>query len=207
MELNQNKKEKLFFRILKKFIPPDNWKLPVIILLGIFVGLGIYVVYISNAVSYLSDDPKTCVNCHVMNPQYATWERGSHGRVATCNDCHVPQDNIFHKYLFKAQDGLRHATIFTLRLEPQVIIIKDAGKEAVQSNCIRCHSNLVHPIGLRAINNNSVEDQTGRYCWSCHRETPHGRVNSLSSTPYANVPQLNPVIPEWLQKFTDSEKK
>lgn len=205
MELKRNEKKNVFLRLIKILTPPDQWKLPVIIMMGVFAGLGIYVLYISNAISYLSDDPRTCVNCHVMNPQYATWERGSHGRVATCNDCHVPHDNVIHKYLFKAQDGLRHATIFTFRIEPQVIIIKEAGKKAVQSNCIRCHSNLVHPIGLRSINN-SVEDQTGRYCWSCHRETPHGRVNSLSSAPYANVPQLEPVIPEWLNKFTESRK-
>lgn len=193
--------------MLKRIIPPDQWKLPVIILLGIFVGLGFYVIHISNAASYLSDDPKICVNCHVMYPQYATWERGSHGRVATCNDCHVPHNNVFSKYLFKAQDGLRHATYFTMRWEPQVITIKEAGKKAVQANCVRCHSNLIHPIGLRAINNNSVEDQTGKYCWECHRETPHGRVNSLSSTPYASVPQLEPAIPQWLQKFTESKKE
>ncbi|MCX7876896.1 MAG: cytochrome c nitrite reductase small subunit [Melioribacteraceae bacterium] len=191
--------------ILKKLIPPDNWKIPVIILLGIFFGLGFYVVYISNAVSYLSDNPKTCVNCHVMNPQYATWERSSHGKVATCNDCHVPQDNIIHKYWFKANDGLRHATYFTMRWEPQVIQIKEAGKKAVQENCIRCHSNLVHPISLRAINNNNVHDQTGKYCWECHRETPHGRVNSLSSTPYARVPQTQVEIPKWLDNFIQSK--
>jgi cytochrome c nitrite reductase small subunit len=187
--------------IFKRLVPPDNWKVPVIVALGIFFGLGFFVIYISNAFSYLSDDPKTCINCHVMNPQYATWERGSHGKVATCNDCHVPQDNFIRKYWFKANDGLRHATYFTMRWEPQVITIKDAGKNAVQENCIRCHNNLVHPIGLRAISNKNVQDQTGKYCWECHRETPHGRVNSLSSTPYARIPQNKISIPNWLEKF------
>ncbi|MEW6005983.1 MAG: cytochrome c nitrite reductase small subunit [Stygiobacter sp.] len=191
--------------IFKKLIPPDDWKIPVIVVLGIFFGLGFYVLYISNAVSYLSDDPKTCVNCHVMNPQYATWERGSHGRVATCNDCHVPQDNFIKKYWFKANDGLRHAAYFTMRWEPQVIQIKEAGKKAVQENCKRCHSNLIHPISLRAINNRSVEDQTEKYCWDCHRETPHGRVHSLSSTPYARVPQNQIEIPKWLENFTNEK--
>ena len=81
----------------------------------------IHVLNISNAASYLSNDPITCVNCHVMYPEYATWERGSHGRVATCNDCHVPQDNFIRKYAFKASDGFRHASMFTFRMEPQVI--------------------------------------------------------------------------------------
>jgi cytochrome c nitrite reductase small subunit len=195
----------------KKFFlhttPPKQWKYPVIILLGIFSGLGLYVLHISNALSYLSDNPKTCVNCHVMYPQYATWERGSHSRGVTCNDCHVPQNNFIEKYLFKATDGLRHATYFTMRWEPQVIQIKDAGKRAVQDNCIRCHSNLIHPLSLRPINNKNVEDQTDRYCWDCHRETPHGRVHSLSSTPYARVPQLKPTVPDWLEKFILSENK
>lgn len=194
--------ENKILKFFKVFIPPPQWRFAVIVLLGIFTGLGLYVMYISNAVSYLSDKPETCVNCHVMNSYYATWQRGSHGKVATCNDCHVPQDNFIRKYWFKANDGLRHATYFTMRWEPQVIQIKQAGKDAVQENCIRCHSNLIHPVALRSINNASVEDQTQKYCWDCHRNTPHGRVNSLSSTPYARVPTLAPVVPEWLEKFT-----
>lgn len=193
-------------KLFSIFIPPPQWRFAVIIVLGIFSGLGFYVLYISNAVSYLSDKPETCVNCHVMNSYYATWQRGSHGKVATCNDCHVPQDNFFRKYWFKANDGLRHATYFTMRWEPQVIQIKQAGKDAVQENCIRCHSNLIHPIALRSINNATVEDQTQKYCWECHRQTPHGRVNSLSSTPYARVPSLKPVVPDWLEKFMTENK-
>lgn len=202
---NQNK-----FGLIRKLIhiltPPEKWQFTVIILLGILFGLGLHVFYISNAISYISDDPKVCVNCHIMTPEYATWERGSHGKVTTCNDCHVPQDNILRKYWFKANDGLRHATIFTLRLEPQVIQIKEAGKRAVQENCIRCHTNQIHPISLRAINNRSVADQTEKYCWDCHRETPHGKIHSLSSTPYARVPKLEPIMPEWITKFIEEKK-
>jgi cytochrome c nitrite reductase small subunit len=201
------KSSNFFIKAFKLLHPPDEWKVPVIILLGIFFGLGFYVFYISNAVSYLSDDPKVCVNCHVMNPQYATWERGSHGRNVTCNDCHVPHNNFISKYLFKANDGLRHATYFTIRWESQVIQIKDAGKKAVEENCVRCHSNIIHPISLRSINNYSVEEQTEKYCWDCHRETPHGRIHSLSSTPYARgIPSPKSIMPEWLEKFISSEK-
>ena len=124
---------------IEKFLPPPAWQVPVIILIGVIIGLGLYIFKISNAASYLSDDPETCINCHVMNPQYATWNHSSHREVANCNDCHVPHNNVVNKYFFKAKDGLRHATIFTLRAEPQVIFIKDEGKEVVQQNCIRCH--------------------------------------------------------------------
>lgn len=185
---------------LSRISPPNIWKLPVFLVLGVGFGLLIHVLYISNAYSYMSDNPETCINCHVMTPQYATWERGSHGRVASCNDCHVPQGNIFEKYFFKASDGLRHATMFTFRLEPQVIRIKEAGEKAVQENCVRCHENHLHPVSLRALSGKAIEQET-TYCWHCHREVPHGKVHSLTSTPYARTPRLSPVLPEWMAKI------
>lgn len=191
--------------LIRKLIPPDKWKFPVIILSGIVVGFAVFIFYISNAASYLSDDPRACVNCHVMRPQYATWLHGSHGRDTNCNDCHVPHNNIVNKYLFKAQDGLRHASMFTFRLEPQVIQIKQAGKETVQANCIRCHENNIHPVSLRSITNAMVSNNGKRYCWDCHREVPHGRVNSLASTPFARVPKLEPALPDWLNKYIYQE--
>lgn len=193
-------------RLLTILRPPKEWRFVVTILLGIFIGLLLFVLHAARATSYLSDDPKACVNCHVMAPQYATWERGSHGRVTTCNDCHVPQDNFINKYLFKASDGLRHSYMFTFRLEPQVIQIKHAGKKAVQQNCIRCHSNVIHPISLRAISNKKIIEEEDKYCWDCHRETPHGRVNSLTSTPYARVPVKSSIIPEWIENLISKEK-
>jgi cytochrome c nitrite reductase small subunit len=168
-------------------IPPEPWRRPVAVTLGILAGLIAYAVYISKAPSYLSDNPETCINCHVMNSQFNDWAHSSHRIVATCNDCHVPHDNVFHKYFFKMQDGLRHATIFTLRTEPQVIYIHDAGRKTVQANCIRCHD---HTTGMQFLGsvlpgfNNHLRDRT---CLDCHRETPHSRVNSLSSTPNALV--------------------
>jgi cytochrome c nitrite reductase small subunit len=189
------------------FIPPREWRIPVLLLLGIFAGLGIFVLYISNAVSYLSDDPRTCVNCHVMAPQYATWQHSSHGRGTTCNDCHVPHDNVFRTYAFKASDGLRHATMFTLRLEPQVIRIKDAGIGVVQENCIRCHDDLVHNVSARSVTAMQAAAEQGLLCWDCHREVPHGTVNSLASTPYARVPAPGPVTPTWLRSYVETSKE
>lgn len=195
-------------RLIRFFIPPPQWRLPVILALGILGGLGAFVLYVSNAVSYFSDEPRTCVNCHVMAPQYATWQRGSHGRVTTCNDCHVPQDNIFRTYAFKASDGMRHATMFTLRLEPQVIQIKEAGVAVVQENCIRCHDDLVHRVSSGSLTAMNARAGEGLLCWECHREVPHGRVNSLASAPYARVPRLAPVTPDWIRNYLEeSENK
>lgn len=192
--------------LIRKFAPPPGWKFPVIILLGIFVGLVIYVFRISKAHSYLSDEPKTCVNCHIMAPQYATWQHSSHREWATCNDCHVPQQNMAISYYFKAKDGLRHATIFTLRAEPQVIQIKEAGIEVVQDNCVRCHHDLITDAHLLAYNDNTHHFRTDRLCWECHREVPHGRVNSISSVPYARVPLPESPVPDWIRKISNKNQ-
>ena len=189
-------------KLISALRPPDNWKLPVIILLGIFTGMGMYLLKISNAVSYLGDEPSTCTNCHIMAPQYATWYHSSHREKTTCNDCHVPHNNVFNKYFFKAKDGMRHATIFTLRREPQVIFIKEAGREAVHKNCIRCHSGLLTDSKLLRYNTNTHRFRLERKCQDCHRETPHGRVNSLSSAPWARVPLPGSSVPEWLKEMT-----
>lgn len=189
-------------RWIRRFVPPPEWQFPVVILLGTLVGLGCLLVYISNAASYLSDRPGACINCHVMASEYATWQRGSHGRVAVCNDCHVPHDNVLKKYAFKAKDGLRHATVFTLRMEPQVITLNTAAIAVVQQNCVRCHINVVENVTASQVTGGDTHAGGGQLCWACHRTTPHGRVHSLASTPYARIPRLTPVVPEWMTGLT-----
>lgn len=138
--------------LLHWFKPPPRWQIPAAVVGGAIIGLGVFILKISNAPSYLSDNSQTCINCHVMYPQYATWYHSSHREVATCSDCHVPHQNLAVKYFFKAKDGLRHATVFTLRAEPQVIVIKNAGRKAVHQNCIRCHSPLLSDDKMLAHN-------------------------------------------------------
>jgi cytochrome c nitrite reductase small subunit len=138
-----------------------------------------------------------------MAPQYATWYHSSHREWTHCNDCHVPHNNFISKYYFKAKDGLRHATIFTLRMEPQVIFIKEASRNVVHENCIRCHKTLLTDSKLLAYTDKFHAGRMERRCWECHRETPHGRVNSLSSVPYARIPLPDPVTPGWLKELTE----
>jgi len=190
-------------RFFKFFVPPRGWGRIAAVVGGAMLGLFCYLIYISNAVSYLSDDPETCVNCHIMAPQYATWSHSSHREVAHCNDCHVPHNNVFNKYYFKAKDGMRHAYMFTMRLEPQTIFIREEGKHVVQQNCLRCHSDLVHNSRLLAMTTTYHDSFNDRQCWECHRETPHGRVHSLSSVPFARVPDPGSPVPGWLDNLMD----
>ena len=191
--------------MLKRILPPPRWRFPVLIVTGILIGLVLFLFYVSKAHSYLSDNPATCTNCHIMSPQYATWQHSSHREVAHCNDCHVPHNNFVNKYYFKAKDGLRHATIFTLRREPQVIFILDEGAEVVHQNCIRCHEKLLNDPKLVASVSAHSAHMTDRKCWDCHRETPHGRVNSLSSVPNARVPLPESPVPAWINEYIQNK--
>ena len=190
--------------MLKRFLPPQKWRIPVMILSSIFLGIVLFTLYVSKALSYLSDDPMTCTNCHIMAPQYATWNHSSHREVANCNDCHVPHNNVFNKYYFKAKDGMRHATIFTLRKEPQVIFIREEGSKVVHNNCIRCHSQQLNDPKLTSSVKGLRAHREDRLCWDCHREVPHGRVNSLSSVPNARVPLPGSPVPDWIKKYTNN---
>ena len=162
---------------------PRFWQVSIFCLVGIIAGMGLVIVRISNAASYLSDSPETCINCHVMTDAYASWQRGSHGRVATCNDCHVPHDNIVSKYAFKAMDGTKHSTVFTLGIEPQVLHLSTMARPVVQKNCLRCHQSQFEMI--------SLSDSTQRACWDCHSNI-HGSVHGLSASP----PELRPQLPK-----------
>ncbi|MEN9308590.1 MAG: hypothetical protein RL173_2522 [Fibrobacterota bacterium] len=195
--------------VFRNLRPPTGWNLAVLVVTGVFVGLVAGVAHVSRATSYLSNDPRACINCHIMTPEYASWDRGSHGRVTVCNDCHVPHDNFVRKYFFKAKDGARHATMFTLRMEPQVIRMHEAGQTVVMENCLRCHGNLFagNPTSsVKGLASAAVHKNDGRLCWECHRETPHGRVHSLSSTPDARVPPIESSLPEWLERSLSQEK-
>jgi cytochrome c nitrite reductase small subunit len=188
-------------RAFHRVAPPGRWRLPVLILGAALMALAALVFHVSRASSYLSDNPTTCVNCHVMAPQYASWFHSRHRLAATCNDCHVPHDNPIRHYAFKAADGSRHAFMFTFRLEPQVIRIHAAGQRVVQENCVRCHAGTIHVTQLAAVPGDDADAAEGMRCWGCHRETPHGRVRGLAAIPYEHVPLPGRATPAWLREL------
>lgn len=194
------------------FWPSKKWEVPAVIVFASMIGLGIFTLKVSNATSYLSDDPQTCVNCHVMTPHYMTWNKSSHREIAHCNDCHVPHDNVANKYFFKAKDGLYHAYVFTTRQEPQVIKAKPASVAVIQNNCVRCHMDQVTDPKASTFVANHIQNRTDRTCWECHNEVPHGKVKSLASVGYQIEPikeysdNNKGIIPAWLKSAVKSEE-
>jgi cytochrome c nitrite reductase small subunit len=176
---------------------PRSMQIGVYSLVGVGIGLALALVRIANAASYLSDDPRACINCHVMTDAYASWQRGSHVQVAVCIDCHVPHDSIVAKYAYKARDGLKHSYVFTMGREPQVLSLSARAVPVVQSNCVRCHERQVSGITGQGAGAGPMVPE--RRCWDCHHGI-HGKVRSLSASPVLLRPGLPAAGLEWMKK-------
>ena len=147
---------------MKRFTQSASPALAVSALIGVLLGAGGYTVYYSEAAAYLSDDPRSCVNCHVMREHYDGWQKASHHAVATCNDCHIPQ-SFLRKYVAKAENGVRHSKGFTFQDFHEPIRIRPGNRAIVNENCLKCHGAIVSEIA-----------QTDMDCVRCHDAVGHG---------------------------------
>lgn len=138
--------------------------------LGVFLGLSGYTFYYAQGASYLSQDPKACVNCHIMREQYDGWQKASHHAVATCNDCHIPHEFI-PKYLMKLKNGFFHSKGFTFQDFHEPIRIHPKNRAVLQKNCLYCHGELVSEIATHPGDNRQMLN-----CIPCHRNVGHGPV-------------------------------
>ena len=114
-------------------------------LLGIAVGVGAFTFVYAKGFSYLSTDPRACVNCHIMNAQYDAWLKSGHRHAATCVECHLPHAGIA-KWAAKADHGVRHSAAFTLQNFKEPIEITPRDRDIVRANCVRCHEALLHAV-------------------------------------------------------------
>jgi cytochrome c nitrite reductase small subunit len=137
------------------------------VLAGAATGVGAFTFKYAEGLSYLSDDPAACKNCHIMNDQYDSWVKGSHHKAATCADCHLPHDFI-GKYTAKARNGWNHSKAFTLQNFPEPIRITRHNLDSLQHNCIECHREMVGAIaGHEDVGKNLAR------CTDCHRSVGH----------------------------------
>jgi len=133
---------------------------------GIFVGVGMFTFGYGEGTSYLSSDPKACVNCHIMQEHFDTWQKSSHKHVAVCNDCHLPHDPV-GKWVTKADNGFFHSLAFTLENFHEPIQIKPRNARVTQGACLHCHADFIH--STQSVNPN-VEDLS---CVHCHSSVGH----------------------------------
>jgi len=134
--------------------------------LGVLSGLGAFTFIYAEGPSYLSDDPKVCLNCHVMREAYDDWHHSSHTAAAVCQDCHAPKD-FLAKWATKGINGWNHALAFSTGNFPDPIRITGMNARIVQANCVYCHQMMVSQI-------HGAGAGQERYCVDCHGNVGHG---------------------------------
>jgi cytochrome c nitrite reductase small subunit len=155
----------------------DKKAIVLAVLLGLLLGTGAFTFRYAEGLSYFSSDPEACANCHIMNPQYDSWQKSSHHAVATCADCHMPHDFI-GKYVAKAENGWHHSKGFTMQDFHEPIMIKGKNKKILQRNCIECHEDTVHEMFRRDMSNDDAVS-----CVHCHASVGHGELPTSIGRP------------------------
>jgi cytochrome c nitrite reductase small subunit len=132
---------------------------------GVAVALGGYTFVYARGYSYITNDPRACANCHVMQNHYSAWMKSSHRSVAACNDCHTPP-GLVPKYLVKAENGFRHSLAFTTGRFPEPLRITPGDREVTEQACRKCHEEIVLAI-------EGHEEQGQTQCVRCHATVGH----------------------------------
>jgi cytochrome c nitrite reductase small subunit len=134
--------------------------------IGLVVGVAGYTFVFAKGYSYLTNNPASCANCHIMQEQFDGWVKSSHRAVATCNDCHTP-DGFVAKYMSKASNGFWHSFGFTTGRFHEPIQIKAHNKEITEQACRKCHQDIVDAI-------EGTHKETKDFsCVRCHNSVGH----------------------------------
>jgi cytochrome c nitrite reductase small subunit len=134
---------------------------------GLAAGVGLYTFGYARGASYMTDDPRACANCHVMEEQLAGWTKSSHRSVAVCNDCHTPP-GVVPKYATKAINGFNHSFAFTSGRFPEPIQITPRNRRVTEAACRKCHAPIVDAIDAHA---EGPREELA--CLGCHRNVGH----------------------------------
>lgn len=159
---------------------PDFGPAPLVLALalGVLAGVGGYTFSYAKGLSYLSTDPRACVNCHIMQREYDSWQKSGHHHAAVCIDCHLPESFV-PKYLAKAENGWRHGKLFTTGGFVEPIEVKPAGLQILQDNCVRCHGALTADMRRAGPAVSGHADARNLPCIHCHDDAGHGERAGL----------------------------
>ncbi|MFO0608120.1 MAG: cytochrome c nitrite reductase small subunit [Polyangiales bacterium] len=138
---------------------------------GALVGVGGFTFTYARGGAYLTNDPRACVNCHVMREQFEGWQHGSHRAVAGCNDCHAPP-GLLPKLYVKARNGLHHSWAFTTGRFREPIQMGEFNRAVTEEACRGCHATIASAIETHA--QGSVRRADARVsCVRCHANVGH----------------------------------
>lgn len=131
---------------------------------GFVLGLGGATFVQGQGLSYFSDNPRSCINCHIMYDQYDSWMSSTHREFTNCNSCHAPKNPIL-ALAYKAENGFNHALKFTTGVHSDPINIRPHNLRVSLNACLDCHGDQMpyqHP---------QINQQTS--CLHCHHNVGH----------------------------------
>ncbi len=129
-------------------------------------------------ITYGTSFPKFCASCHIMKPEFATWQASSHSQV-NCTVCHVDPgltNALKHKVVATKELYLYATKTYELPIHMTETI--------PDSRCLQCHS-LKRKISASS-SDLYIPHQT-HYdkkiaCVKCHQGVAHGKVASRGMT-------------------------
>lgn len=145
---------------------------------GLLGGLGVFTFGYAEGGSYLSNNPQSCTNCHVMQDHFDSWLKSSHAHTATCNDCHLSHHPI-GKWVTKADNGFFHSLAFTLGDYHDPIQIKPRNRKVTQQACLHCHAATVEQ--MQSVVAHQADASGMMHCVHCHSDVGHALNRSRTS--------------------------
>ncbi|WP_316571023.1 NapC/NirT family cytochrome c [Neobacillus sp. YIM B06451] len=147
--------------MFKKLLAIDK---KILIFAALFAGIVLSAVTMKT-LAY-TDSPNFCQSCHIMDSAYGSFTDSTHSTLS-CNDCHLPHDNVAKKLVFKGKAGMGHMYFNTLGKDkiPNVLHATEKTEMVVEQNCITCHESTL----------TNIEHDAKESCTTCHRTVPHGK--------------------------------
>lgn len=125
-----------------------------------------------------TSDTGYCASCHMMKPEYYTWQASSHSQVE-CVSCHEPPGTLKKvQYKLFALEELYHTISGTYGLQ---ITTTDPIKDESCKQCHNMSTRKVSPSGDLIVPHDKHE-QLGVSCVKCHTGVAHGNIAKKRAT-------------------------
>lgn len=181
---------------IKGIVQKNKKKLLLIFLLLLMIG---FLALFGDALQNRTDTAY-CTSCHMMKPEFYTWQASSHNQVADCVTCHAPP-GVLKKMKYR---------LFSLKEVYAAVtgnygILIQATTPIPDSTCIQCHDmskRQVTPSGDLIIPHDThAKKEIG--CTKCHTGIAHGNIAMKKITFQSDYSKWDETLG---QKFMSDEK-
>lgn len=121
--------------------------------------------------------PRFCATCHVMKPEYVTWQASSHSKVS-CVDCHV-KPGLVNAVVHKTEAAKELYKYVTKTYELPIMMTEQIDND----RCLKCH-NLKRRITATGdlVIPHKKHQAKNVACIKCHQGVAHGKIASRGVT-------------------------